>query len=126
MKTFSDLTEQELLALAISSEEDDARGYAAFANALTPTYAASAKVFLEMSAEEFEHRDRLTDIMSESPGLKARLNDATPKAYQSGRRRALEETGLMLEAIPELCPYTWDDIITRPIVYDPTRHRLRD
>lgn len=60
MKTFSDLTEQELLALAISSEEDDARGYAAFANALTPTYAASAKVFLEMSAEEFEHRDRLT------------------------------------------------------------------
>jgi erythrin-vacuolar iron transport family protein len=60
MKTFSDLTEQELLALAISSEEDDARGYAAFANALTPTYAASAKVFMEMSAEEFEHRDRLT------------------------------------------------------------------
>jgi erythrin-vacuolar iron transport family protein len=60
MKTFSDLTEQELLALAISSEEDDARGYAAFANALTPTFAASAKVFMEMSAEEFEHRDRLT------------------------------------------------------------------
>jgi erythrin-vacuolar iron transport family protein len=60
MKSFSDLTEQELLALAISSEEDDARGYAAFANALTPTYAASAKVFMEMSAEEFEHRDRLT------------------------------------------------------------------
>lgn len=62
MKAFSDLSEQELLALAISSEEDDARGYAAFANALTPTYAASAKVFMEMSEEEFEHRDRLTKL----------------------------------------------------------------
>ena len=62
MKTFSELNEQELLALAISSEEDDARGYAAFANALSPTYAASAKVFLEMSEEEFEHRDRLTKL----------------------------------------------------------------
>jgi erythrin-vacuolar iron transport family protein len=60
MKTFSDLTEQEILALAITAEEEDARGYASFANALTPTYAASAKVFMEMSAEEFEHRDRLT------------------------------------------------------------------
>ncbi len=60
MKSFSALTEQELLALAISSEEDDARGYAAFANALSPTYPASAKVFHEMAEEEYEHRDRLT------------------------------------------------------------------
>lgn len=62
MKSFSDLTEQELLALAISSEEDDARGYGAFANALSPTYTASAKVFLEMAEEEFEHRDWLTKL----------------------------------------------------------------
>jgi erythrin-vacuolar iron transport family protein len=68
MKTFSDLTEQELLALAISSEEDDARGYAAFANALTPTYQASAKVFMEMSSEEFEHRDRLTKLYRQKYG----------------------------------------------------------
>ncbi|MDE2444879.1 MAG: rubrerythrin [Alphaproteobacteria bacterium] len=60
MKSFSDLTEQEILALAISSEEDDARGYGMFANALMQTYPASAKVFMEMAAEEFEHRDRLT------------------------------------------------------------------
>jgi erythrin-vacuolar iron transport family protein len=68
MKSFSDLTEQELLALAISSEEDDARGYAAFANALTPTYQASAKVFMEMSSEEFEHRDRLTKLYRQKYG----------------------------------------------------------
>ena len=67
-KNFSDLTEAELLALAISSEEDDARGYAAFANALTPTYAASAKVFMEMSEEEFEHRDRLTKMYRQKYG----------------------------------------------------------
>ena len=62
MKSFSDLTEQEIIALAISSEEDDARAYGGFANALMPNYAASAKVFLEMAAEEHEHRDRLTAL----------------------------------------------------------------
>jgi erythrin-vacuolar iron transport family protein len=62
MKTFSTLTEQEILALAISSEEDDARAYNGFANALMPNYAASAKVFMEMAAEEHEHRDRLTAL----------------------------------------------------------------
>jgi erythrin-vacuolar iron transport family protein len=62
MKTFSTLTEQEILALAISSEEDDARAYNGFANALMPNYAASAKVFMEMAEEEHEHRDRLTAL----------------------------------------------------------------
>ena len=61
MKSFTDLTEQEILALAISSEEDDARSYGMFANSLIKEYPASAKVFADMSAEEFEHRDRLTD-----------------------------------------------------------------
>jgi erythrin-vacuolar iron transport family protein len=68
MKTFSNLTEQEILALAISSEEDDARAYNGFANALMPNYAASAKVFLEMAAEEHEHRDRLTALYRKNFG----------------------------------------------------------
>ena len=62
MKSFSDLTEQELLALAISSEDDDARAYAGFANSLMDTYPASAKVFMEMAEEEHEHRRWLTDL----------------------------------------------------------------
>ena len=45
MKSFSDLTEQEIIALAISSEDDDARAYSGFANALMESYPASAKVF---------------------------------------------------------------------------------
>ena len=60
MKSFSDLTEQEIIALAISSEDDDARAYSGFAHALMDTYPASAKVFIEMSEEEHEHRRLLT------------------------------------------------------------------
>ncbi len=56
MKAFSDLTEQEILALAISSEEDDARTYMTFAHELMDKFPASAKVFVEMAEEEHEHR----------------------------------------------------------------------
>jgi erythrin-vacuolar iron transport family protein len=62
MKSFSDLTEQEILALAISSEDDDARAYMGFANALMETYPASAKVFIEMAEEEHDHRRALTEL----------------------------------------------------------------
>ncbi len=61
MKAFSDLTEQEILALAISAEEEDARIYADYAEGLKGSYPASAKVFTEMAAEENEHRRRLIE-----------------------------------------------------------------
>ncbi len=68
MKSFSDLTEQEIIALAISSEDDDARGYAGFANALMADYPASAKVFVEMAEEEHEHRRSLTELYAKKFG----------------------------------------------------------
>lgn len=68
MKSFSDLTEQEILALAISSEDDDARAYAGFAHALMDTYPASAKVFVEMAEEEHEHRRWLTELYQKKFG----------------------------------------------------------
>ena len=52
MKAFSELTEQEILALAISAEEEDARIYADYAEGLKADFPASAKVFNEMAAEE--------------------------------------------------------------------------
>ncbi len=58
-RSFEDLGEQEILALAISSEEDDARIYLAYADGLREQYPQSAKVFEEMAAEENEHRGRL-------------------------------------------------------------------
>ncbi len=68
MKSFSDLTEQEIIALAISSEDDDARTYSGFANALMQSYPASAKVFMEMAEEEHEHRRWLTDLYQKKFG----------------------------------------------------------
>jgi rubrerythrin len=52
MKRFAELSEQEILALAISSEEEDNRIYRSFAEALRERYAASAKVFDGMADEE--------------------------------------------------------------------------
>jgi len=52
MMRFSDLSEQEILALAISSEEEDSKVYRGFAQGLREQYPASAKVFDEMADEE--------------------------------------------------------------------------
>jgi rubrerythrin len=62
VKRFSDLTEQEILALAISNEEEDSRIYRGFAEGLREQYAASAKVFNEMADEEVRHRTMLFDL----------------------------------------------------------------
>ncbi len=68
MKSFSDLTEQEILALAISSEDDCAKTYASFAHSLMQDYPASAKVFVEMAEEEHDHRRSLTTLYREKFG----------------------------------------------------------
>ena len=60
-KNFKDLSEQEILALAISSEETDARVYADFAAGLKADYPATAQIFKEMEAEEDEHRRKLIE-----------------------------------------------------------------
>ena len=62
MRRFSDLTEQEVLALAISNEEEDGRLYADFAESLRETYPDSARVFDDMAGEESEHRRWLIDL----------------------------------------------------------------
>ncbi len=59
---FSDLSEQEVLALAISSEEDDARIYRTYAERLRNEFPDTAKVFEGMAAEEDVHRSRLIDL----------------------------------------------------------------
>ena len=61
-KRFADLDEQEILALAISSEEEDSRIYGDIADGLRENYPATAKVFEEMQAEEQGHRRGLTEL----------------------------------------------------------------
>ncbi|HSG94591.1 MAG TPA: ferritin family protein [Afifellaceae bacterium] len=58
-RRFADLSEQEILALAISAEEDDGRIYASYAEKLRADFPQSAKLFEEMVAEENQHRQRL-------------------------------------------------------------------
>lgn len=62
MKRFADLTEQEILALAITNEEEDSRIYRGFAEGLRAQFPASAKVFDEMAEEEVKHRTMLFDL----------------------------------------------------------------
>src|SRR5437899_11954270 len=62
MRNFDELSEREMLALAISNEEEDSRIYADIAEGLNDNYPASAKVFEEMAGEENEHRRRLIDL----------------------------------------------------------------
>ena len=68
MKRFADLTEQEVLALAITNEEEDSRIYRGFAERLRGNYAASAKMFDAMADEEVHHRTRLYDLYREKFG----------------------------------------------------------
>jgi rubrerythrin len=62
LKAFSDLTEREILALAIASEEEDGRIYMSFAEDLAERFPASAQVFEAMSREETRHRHLLLDL----------------------------------------------------------------
>ncbi|MGY3438820.1 MULTISPECIES: iron exporter MbfA [unclassified Marinovum] len=59
---FSDLSEQEVLALAISSEEDDARIYRMYAERLRAEFPDTARVFDGMAMEEDGHRQQLIDL----------------------------------------------------------------
>jgi rubrerythrin len=60
-RRFRDLSEAEVLALAISSEEDDARIYSSYAEQLRHDYPATAAMFDEMAAEEDGHRRLLIE-----------------------------------------------------------------
>lgn len=98
-KRFSQLTEQEVLALAIAAEEDDARIYRNWAAFLREDYPASAAVFDGMAEEEDGHRQSLIELH------RARFGEAIPlirREHVAGyyaRRPAWMMQNLSLEAI---------------------------
>jgi erythrin-vacuolar iron transport family protein len=59
---FRDLSEAQILALAITAEEEDARIYRDFAESLRVNFAATADLFTKMAAEEDGHRHRLIEL----------------------------------------------------------------
>jgi rubrerythrin len=68
VKNFADLTEREVLAVAISAEEEDSRIYMTFAEDLAARYPESARIFEEMAEEETGHRHRLLEIYEQRFG----------------------------------------------------------
>ena len=68
MRKFDSLSEREVLALAISLEEEDERIYADYAEGLRAQFPASAAVFDGMGAEESTHRARLLELYKERFG----------------------------------------------------------
>ena len=62
MRSFKSLNEQEILALAIALEEEDARIYGDFAAGLQESAPATAKILNEMREEEDGHRHRLIEL----------------------------------------------------------------
>ena len=71
-KRFSDLSDEEILALAISSEEDDGRIYRTYAERLRDDFPHTAEIFDTMAAEEDRHRQRLI------ARFKARFGETIP------------------------------------------------
>ena len=68
MRDFSELSEREILALAIGNEEEDGRIYLDIAERLRDDYPGTAKIFVEMAEEENEHRRELLELYREKFG----------------------------------------------------------
>ena len=68
LKKFKDLSEKEILAIAISAEDEDGRIYGEFADALREEYPSTAYMFEDMRKEEVVHRDRLISMFRQRFG----------------------------------------------------------
>jgi rubrerythrin len=69
-RDFATLDEREILALAVTAEEEDGRIYSEFASRLAALYPGSAAIFEGMAAEEDGHRRRLLDLYVERFGMR--------------------------------------------------------
>jgi rubrerythrin len=90
LKNFSELTEQELLALAIALEEEDSRTYSDLAEAMGETYPGTSRMFAAMAEEENGHRHRLLDLYRDKFG------DHIPLIRRQDVRGFLERKSLWL------------------------------
>jgi hypothetical protein len=63
-------------------------------------------------------RGDYTDVLADNPGLKSRRSEVLTRAYRKARLAASSETNLPIEVFPVDCPYSWDDILERPFLYE--------
>jgi len=96
VKRFADLTEQEILALAISNEEEDSRNLIAARRGIAREFLASAEVFDEMAEEEVRHRTMLFDL------YRSKFGDYLPliRRQDSASRRIPWKAGATEAASP--------------------------
>jgi hypothetical protein len=65
-------------------------------------------------------RREVADLLTDNPSLKSKRKRAVARAYEKARIEAAAETSLDDDAFPEACPYSDDDIMTRPFDWPPT------
>jgi len=58
-------------------------------------------------------RLEIEDVLGDNPGLKPRVPEAITRAYRKARIEAAKETGLELDVFPPMCPYSFDEMMTR-------------
>src|SRR5258708_19440961 len=99
MKCLIDLSEQEVLALAISNEEEDCRIYLNIAEGLRQQYPSSAKLFEEMAAEETRHRAMLYDL------YRAKFGEFLPLGRRQDVRGFIKHRPIFLFRPPALAKF---------------------
>ena len=63
-------------------------------------------------------RHHLEDLLDDSPGLRAVIDEALEDGYFYGRCRALAETDIAMDLLPETCPYSFEQMMSREIAFD--------
>ena len=64
------------------------------------------------------HRHHVIEVIGDNPRLKSRLDAAFERAYRQARLDALRETGLASTTFPAACPFTRDEAMSRPFLYE--------
>lgn len=64
-----------------------------------------------------EQRIQVEEVLGENPSLSSSPDALVVKAFRQGRVAALNETGLPDATISEVNPYSWSDLMTRPVAW---------
>jgi arylsulfatase A-like enzyme len=62
-------------------------------------------------------RNHVRRVLRKNPGLKSHVNEAIGEAYEDARVQASAQTKLNVRSFPARCPYRWDDIMEREIIW---------
>ena len=70
-----------------------------------------------------EQRRRIEKLLKKNPGLKSEIEEAVADGYEDGRDRAVAETNLPYDTFPVACPYAYEELMSREIVFVPAPKR---